>query len=165
MLHFTLSSVRKQDHSVLFALAVSFAAVQLGLTSYLMVAGSSVRGASYRSLPFMFLLDALWTVLYPSTCVLWLTKGSLDLLANWFGSIFWIFAAGIVWGFALGFAHRTRARRSCRGIPSDLHCPHYLSPGSLAWMEFVLCVVTLVLATMWVRASRTGWRKRSRFYV
>ena len=29
-------------------------------------------------------------------------------------------------------------------------------------MEFVLCVVTLVLATMWVRASRTRRRKVSR---
>jgi len=120
MLHFTLSNARKQNHSVLFALAVSFAAVQLGLTAYLMVAGSRIRGASYRSLfvvfrhsffwelthffcrPFMFLLDALWTVLYPSTCMLWITKGSLDLLADWFGSIIWIFAAGIVWVFSTG---------------------------------------------------------------
>ncbi|KAH9969048.1 hypothetical protein BC827DRAFT_1167302, partial [Russula dissimulans] len=118
MLHFTLSNPTKQNHSVLFTLAVSFAAVQLGLTAYLMVVGSHMRGLSYRSLPFMFLLDALWTVLYPSTCVLWITKGSLDLLANWFGSIFWIFAAGIVWVFFINsILCAISEPRSCRALP------------------------------------------------
>ncbi|KAI9453995.1 hypothetical protein F5148DRAFT_448451 [Russula earlei] len=124
-----------------------------------MVAGSRMRGASYHSLHNIFLFDALWTVLYPSASVLWLTNGSLDLLAYLFGSIFWIFAAAIVWGSAVGFVHNTRARKSCGGIPSDLYCSHYLSPGSLAWMEFMLCAVTLILASIWVRASRSRQSK------
>lgn len=45
----------------------------------------------------VFLLDALWTVLFLPACVLWFTRGSLDLLANIFGSIFWGFAAAFVW--------------------------------------------------------------------
>jgi hypothetical protein len=36
-------------------------------------------------------------VLFFPTCVLWFTKGSLDVLANIFGSIFWIFAAAVFW--------------------------------------------------------------------
>jgi hypothetical protein len=43
------------------------------------------------------LFDALWAVLFLPACVLWFTRDSLDLLANLFGSIFWIFAAAIVW--------------------------------------------------------------------
>ncbi|KAH9984677.1 hypothetical protein BJV74DRAFT_586411 [Russula compacta] len=165
MLQFATDYIRKRNHSVLFALAVSSAAVELGLTVYVMVAGSRLRGASYPSLPIIFLFDALWTILYTSTCILWLTKGSLDPLANLFSSIFWIFAAAVVWGSAFGLVHNTRASKSCRGIPSDLYCSHYLSPGSLAWMKFALCVVSLVLASVWVRASRTGRGKHPRFYV
>ena len=39
-----------EDYTVLFALAVSSAAVELGLTAYLMIAGSHVRGVLYHSL-------------------------------------------------------------------------------------------------------------------
>jgi hypothetical protein len=103
------------DSTVLFALAVSSAAMELGLTAYLMIAGTHVRGGLYHSLfvllhclalsnssvllcrQIIFLFDALWTVLFLPTCVLWYTKGSLDVLANLFGSICWIFAAAIVW--------------------------------------------------------------------
>ncbi|KAI0304965.1 hypothetical protein BC826DRAFT_979168 [Russula brevipes] len=164
-MHHLLDNVHYHNFPVLFTLAVSSAAVELGLTAYLMTAGSRMRGASYHSLPVIFLLDALWTMLFPSTCVLWFTKGSLDLLATLFGSVCWVFASAIVWGSAIGFVHNTRARKSCRAYPSDLHCPHYLSPASLAWMEFALCVVTLVLAVIWVRASRARRGKHPRFYV
>ncbi|KAF8481102.1 hypothetical protein DFH94DRAFT_738066 [Russula ochroleuca] len=149
------------DSTVLFALAVSSAAMELGLTAYLMIAGTHVRGGLYHSLQIIFLFDALWTVLFLPTCVLWYTKGSLDVLANLFGSICWIFAAAIVWGSAIGSVHNKRARKSCTGMPSDLRCTHYISPGSLAWMEFVLCIVTLILAILWVRVSRFGRGKVS----
>jgi hypothetical protein len=103
------------DSTFLFALAVSSAAVELALTAYLMIAGSQVRGGLYHSLfvllllpcfeqlvqfscrQIIFLFDALCTVLFLPTYVLWSTRGALDLLANLFGSIFWIFAAAIVW--------------------------------------------------------------------
>jgi hypothetical protein len=75
-------------------------------------------------------------VLFLPACVLWFTRGSLDLLANIFGSIFWVFAAAFVWvsfssamsyrclspmlqGSAIGWVHNTRARKSCRATPSD----------------------------------------------
>ena len=103
-----------ENYTLLFALAASSAAVELGLTAYLMIAGSHVGGVLYHSLfvlslrfvlkivqPYcrqiIFLLDALWTVLFLPACVLWFTRGSLDLLANLFGSIFWIFAAAFIW--------------------------------------------------------------------
>jgi hypothetical protein len=85
----------------------------------------------------IFLFDALCTVLFLPTYVLWSTRGALDLLADLINSVFWIFAAAIVWvlfsdsmytrslspvlqGSAIGFVHNTRARRSCKGMPSDL---------------------------------------------
>jgi hypothetical protein len=108
MLHFSFYTVKNHNDGVLFALAVSTAALQLGLTAYLLAATASYNTlfvalfclcapvkSSCRS--FSFLFDALWTILYPSTCVVWHTKGSLDLLANLFGSVFWIFAAAIFW--------------------------------------------------------------------
>jgi len=165
MLQFSVDNVHNKNHHVFFALAVSTAAVELGLTAYLLAARSHMRGPSYHTLSIIFLFDALWTVLYPSTCVLWSTKGSLDLLANLFGSVLWIFAAAIVWGLSIGSVHNARARNGCKGIPLDLNCPHYLSPSSLAWTEFVLCLVTLILAIMWVQASRTRRGKLPRFYV
>ena len=115
MLQFSVDNVHNQNYHVLFAIAVSSAAVELGLTAYLLAAGRHMRGASYHTLfvvsrillflapvnlslrSIVLLFDALWTVLYPSTCVLWSTKGSLDLLANLFGSVFWIFTAAMVW--------------------------------------------------------------------
>jgi hypothetical protein len=45
------------DSTVLFALAVSSAAVELGLTAYLMIAGTHVRGGLYHSL---FVLSPLF---------------------------------------------------------------------------------------------------------
>ncbi|KAI0257638.1 hypothetical protein BJV78DRAFT_1163982 [Lactifluus subvellereus] len=154
MLKFTQDRV-----PVLFTLAVSSSAVQLGLTAYLIVASSHTgtnqwRGDSYRTLLVLFLFDALWTILLMG-----------HLLENIFGSIFWIFAAAIVWGSAMGFVHNTKTRKSCRGIPSDIYCSHYLSPESLAWVEFMLCVVTLIIALMWVRASRKGYVTRRGLYV
>lgn len=103
-----------ENYTLLFTLAASSAAVELGLTAYLMIAGSHVGGVLYHSLfvlsprfvlnngstycrQIIFLLDALWTVLFLPACVLWFTRGSLDLLANIFGSIFWVFAAAFVW--------------------------------------------------------------------
>jgi hypothetical protein len=50
MLHLPLDNVHYHNFPVLFALAVSSAAVELGLTAYLMAAGSRMRGASYHSL-------------------------------------------------------------------------------------------------------------------
>lgn len=105
-----------ESYTLLFTLAASSAAVELGLTAYLMIAGSHIGGVLYHSLfvlspPFVlyngmvhfycrqiiFLLDALWTVLFLPACVLWFTSGSLDLLANIFGSIFWVFATAFIW--------------------------------------------------------------------
>ncbi|KAF8507178.1 hypothetical protein F5888DRAFT_1648162 [Russula emetica] len=167
-----------ENHILLFSLAASSAAVELGLTAYLMIAGSHVGGVLYHSLfvvsprfvsnnrvqlycrQILFLLDALWTVLFLPACVLWFARGSLDLLANIFGSIFWVFAAAFIWGSAIGWAHNTRARKSCRAIPSDSRCTYYISPGSLAWMELALCVVTLSLAIIWMRGSRIGRGKQ-----
>jgi hypothetical protein len=115
MLQFAVERMHDQNYHVLFALAVSTAAVELGLTAYLLATRDRMRGASYQTLfvasriillrplahfscrSIIFLSDALWTVLYPSTCVLWSTKGSLDLLADLFGSVLWIFVAAIVW--------------------------------------------------------------------
>jgi hypothetical protein len=50
MLHFTLYSTRNKNDTVLFALAVFAAALQLGLTAYLLTAGNHMRGASYNTL-------------------------------------------------------------------------------------------------------------------
>jgi hypothetical protein len=118
MLKFVQDRVLSKSYPVLFTLAVSSSAVQLCLTAYLIVAGSRTnqwRAASYHSLfvvstlflylasdqlscrLILFLFDAIWTILFPSTYVLCFTRGSLHLLANIFGSIFWIFAAAIVW--------------------------------------------------------------------
>jgi hypothetical protein len=50
MLQFSLYTVKSHNDSLLFAVAVSTAAVQLGLTAYLLAAGSRLRGASYNTL-------------------------------------------------------------------------------------------------------------------
>jgi hypothetical protein len=57
----------------------------------------------------------------------------------------------------MGYTHNTRASKGCKGNPSDLYyCPHSLSPRSLAWIEFMLCVITLILSVTWVRVARKG---------
>lgn len=50
MLQFSVDNIHSQNYRVLFALAVSAAAVELGLTAYLLAAGSHMRGASYHTL-------------------------------------------------------------------------------------------------------------------
>ncbi|KAH9037256.1 hypothetical protein EDB85DRAFT_1937381 [Lactarius pseudohatsudake] len=150
-----------QLYPALFTLAVSSAAVELGLTAYLV--------AGWRGGPLLTLLlfNALCTVLSPLIYVLWSTGGNVQLLSNLFGSIFWIFAAAIVWGSAMGYTHNARAGNGCKGNPSDFYyCPHFLSPRSLAWIEFMLCVITLFLSITWVRATRLGLNnQRQGFYV
>ncbi|KAI9460963.1 hypothetical protein BJY52DRAFT_1261448 [Lactarius psammicola] len=101
-----------QLYPVLFTLAVSSAAVELGLTAYLV---ASWRGGSLLTL---LLFNALCTVLSPLIYVLWSTGGDIHLLSSLFGSIFWFLAAAIVWGSALGY---TRVGRGCKGNPSDFY--------------------------------------------
>ena len=50
MLQFSVESIHNQNYHVLFALAVSTAAVELGLTAYLLATRSHMRGASYHTL-------------------------------------------------------------------------------------------------------------------
>lgn len=50
MLQFSVDNVHNQNYHVLFAIAVSSAAVELGLTAYLLAAGRHMRGASYNTL-------------------------------------------------------------------------------------------------------------------
>ena len=69
---------------------------------YIILCSSSRHSFALRNIQLscrqiIFLFDALWTVLFFPTCVLWYTKGSLDVLADLFGSIFWIFAAAVFW--------------------------------------------------------------------
>jgi hypothetical protein len=51
--------------------------------------------SSSRSI--VIVLDALWSIFYPSACILRYTKGNLDLLVNFIDSLFWIFATTIFW--------------------------------------------------------------------
>lgn len=67
MLQFATDNIRKRNHPVLFALAVSSAAVELSLTVYIMVAGSRLRGASY---PSLFVVSRLLFVLSTSPILL-----------------------------------------------------------------------------------------------
>jgi len=50
MLQFSVDNVHNQNYHVFFALAVSTAAVELGLTAYLLAARSHMRGPSYHTL-------------------------------------------------------------------------------------------------------------------
>ncbi|KAN0135708.1 hypothetical protein V8E53_006599, partial [Lactarius tabidus] len=122
-------------YPTLFTLAVASAAVELGLTAYLI--------AGWRGGPLLTLLsfNALCTILFPMIYAIWSTEGSIHLLSSLFGSIFWILAAAIVWGSAMGYTHNTKTGKGCQGNPSEFYfCPHLLSPRSLAWIEFILCV-------------------------
>ncbi|KAI0271371.1 hypothetical protein BC834DRAFT_859169 [Gloeopeniophorella convolvens] len=155
MLHFAMDTTQTRPYPILFALAVAFAAGELGLTAFLLAGGGT--GPWYDVLLILLLFDAIWTVLFSSTYVLWSTHGGLHLLADLTSSIFWIFAAAFCWGLVAGFAQSSKAE-GCARHPSSFRCSRRLSIGSLAWIEFALCAMTLALAAMWVRASRKNRR-------
>jgi hypothetical protein len=155
-----------ENHTLLFTLAASSAAVELGLTAYLMIAGSHAGGVLYHSLfvlfatmlcfeqCFSFIVDRLFSSLmhfgpycssqhacYGLREAAWIYW--LIYLAQFFGvsprhlSGYHIAMpchsrclSPVLQGSAIGWIHNTRARKSCRAIPSHsryigrlLQCP------------------------------------------
>jgi len=143
-----------ENYTFLFTLAASSAAVELGLTAYLMIAGSHVGGVLYHSLFvlssrfcseqwFNFIVDRLFSCLMPfgpccssqhayygSREAAWICW--LIYLAQFFGfsprplSGYHLAMpchtgclSPVLQGSAIGWVHNTRARKSCRAIPSD----------------------------------------------
>jgi hypothetical protein len=145
-----------ENYTLLFTLATSSAAVELGLTAYLMIAGSHVGGVLYHSLfvlsprfvlnkgsTFNFIVDRLFSSLMhfgpccssqhacyglrEAASICWLIY-----LAQFFGfsprhlSGYYLAMpchtrclSPVLQGSAIGWVHNTRARKSCRAIPSD----------------------------------------------
>ncbi|KAF8271478.1 hypothetical protein EI94DRAFT_1720655 [Lactarius quietus] len=135
--------------TTLFTLAVSSAAVELGLTAYLVAAWRGGRCIYFCFLSIrislticrltLLLFNALCTVFSPLIYVLWSTGGSVHLLSSLFGS-------------AMGYAHNTRAGKGSH----VQQLPVLAIPTSLAWIEFMLYVFTLIISVTWVRAARKG---------
>jgi len=153
------SVIKTNYHPFLFTLMALTAAVELGLTAFLISAGNEVATWStpgYHSLLIVLCFEAAWTLVFSTAYMLWVVDGAVHLLAKIASSSFWLLLTSVLWGTAAGLMHSTRTTSSCTGR-SISRCRQSMTVEALGWTEFSLCCVTLVATVMWLRV---GFGKR-----
>ncbi|KZT74643.1 hypothetical protein DAEQUDRAFT_719822 [Daedalea quercina L-15889] len=91
---------RGSSHPYLFTVMMLTAMTELGLTAFLVSAGShSYTWASpgYYSLLILVCFMAAWTVLFAGAYVLWALDGGVHLLANVASSVIWLLLTSVLW--------------------------------------------------------------------
>ncbi|KAH8102646.1 hypothetical protein BXZ70DRAFT_905950 [Cristinia sonorae] len=109
---------RTNYHAFLFTLMALTAAAELGLTAFLISAGSEVHiWSSPRYQPLLILLcfEATWTLVFSTAYMLWVVDGAVHLLANVAHSVFWLLLTAVLWGTGTGLMHHTRSGGYCPG--------------------------------------------------
>lgn len=144
------------------------AAAELGLTVFLLTAGSEMRtwaGPKYSSLLTLLCLEAVWTLLFTVGYMFWVIDGGARLLANVASSIIWLLLTAALWGLGAGIMHTTRARSHCSGKLPISKCRESLTVEALGWTEFALCAITLITTIMWMATRIKANARDSRTLV
>ncbi|KAF9241357.1 hypothetical protein BU15DRAFT_44916 [Melanogaster broomeanus] len=178
--------IRTHYHPILFVLITICAMAELGLAAYLISAGNENHNwpsARYRSLIILFEFNAVWTTLFGTAYLLWIVDGAVHVLASIASSIIWLLITTTLWGVAAGMLYDTRSGSNCNWIsdssgfvdpsspcyqPQDLsvsRCRETLTVEAVGWVEFGLCLLTLVATCMWLRTSKRSYVSGSRGLV
>lgn len=162
----TMPYIKAHYHPILFALITVCAMAELGLAAFLISAGNENNNwpsGRYHSVLILFEFNAVWTTLFGTAYLLWIIDGAIHFLASIASSIIWLLVTTILWGAAAGVMHRARAGGNCNWISATSGCKEALSVEAIGWIEFALCVLTLLATCMWVRTSKRSYQ--SSFYV
>lgn len=135
-----------QRHPFLFTLMTLTAAAELGLTAFLIGAGSQGSSSGYRSLLVLLCFESVWTLLFAAGYLLWVMEGGARLLASVASSAMWLLLTAVLWGAAAGVMHNTRGTAHCP-LP---RCRQSQTIEALGWTEFTLCALTLLSTVLWM---------------
>ncbi|KAJ7181687.1 hypothetical protein C8R43DRAFT_1083869 [Mycena crocata] len=162
-----MSFVQAHYHPFLFTMMILSGLAELGLTIFLINAGNSSGtwpSRRYHALLILILFDAAWTVVFAVAYILWLIDGAKHVLANVASSIFWLSVTTILWGVSAGIFHHTRTGGNCPTSPPISRCRQSLTVESLAWIEFGVSSIALLLTCVWAGtgSGRRGVRDSRR---
>ncbi|KAH9835572.1 uncharacterized protein C8Q71DRAFT_724229 [Rhodofomes roseus] len=161
---------RGSSHPYLFTLMTLTATTELGLTAFLISAGSQTytwASPGYYSLLILVCFMAAWTVLFSGAYVLWALDGGVHLLANVASSVIWLLITSVLWGAGAGLMHSSRVSSNCPESASITRCRQTVTVEALGWTEFGLCCLTLGATLFWLRQSirKSGYARDSRTFV
>jgi len=148
-------------HPILFGLIVVFGLVELGLTAWF-ESNFNATGwpsAQYQNLINFLLFDAVWTVLFGLAYVFWIAGGAMHILASIAGSTIWLLITAIFWVVGAALFDQTRGGANCLGAPSLSICREAQAIEVIAWIEFALCILTILAAVFWTRSSRRNYNQ------
>ncbi|KIO08252.1 hypothetical protein M404DRAFT_343517 [Pisolithus tinctorius Marx 270] len=152
--------IKAHYHPILFALITVCAMAELGLAAFLISAGNENNNwpsDRYHSVLILFEFNAVWTTLFGIAYLLWIIDGAIHFLASIASSIIWLLVTTILWGAAAGVMHGARSGGNCNWISAVSGCRETLSVEAIGWIEFALCVLTLLATCMWVRTSKRSY--------
>ncbi|KAG5634806.1 hypothetical protein H0H81_000717 [Sphagnurus paluster] len=98
--HSNPSATKATYHPFLFSIMTLSAVAELGLTAFLVTAGTDNRtwpSARYHALLILFVFNAAWTTLFSVAYLLWFVEGATHLLASIASSVIWLLVTSILW--------------------------------------------------------------------
>jgi len=159
-------AVKARYHPYLFLMMTLSGMAELGLTAFLISSGNESGtwpSSRYHSLLILFIFNAVWTTIFSTAYMLWIVDGAVHLLASVSSSVIYLCFTAIIWGVATGVMHNTRTGGSCNNSPPISRCRQSLTVESLGWVEFGLCLITLLSTCLWVFTSKQ--KLRNSYYV
>ncbi|KAJ3554549.1 hypothetical protein NM688_g3047 [Phlebia brevispora] len=159
-----LPTMKSSMHPILFTLMTLIAAAELGLTAFLISAGSQLgtwASPRYQSLLILLCFEAAWTLLFTTGYILWVLDGAVHLLANVANSVIWLLLTAILWGTAAGVMHAARTGADCPDTLPMPGCRQSLTVEALGWTEFGLCLVTMLSTVLWLWTGRRSRDSRT----
>ncbi|KIP11970.1 hypothetical protein PHLGIDRAFT_62657 [Phlebiopsis gigantea 11061_1 CR5-6] len=155
-------------HPLLFTLMTLTAAAELGLTAFLISAGGSVGtwgSPRYRSLLILLFFEATWTLVFAAAYLFWVIHGGAARLANAASSVIWLLLTAFLWGAAAGFIHSSHNGGDCTRRGPKSRCRQSQTIEALGWIEFSLCILTLITTILWMTTGVRVRMKDSRTFV
>ncbi|EGN98839.1 hypothetical protein SERLA73DRAFT_181514 [Serpula lacrymans var. lacrymans S7.3] len=177
--------IKAHCHPFLFALITVCAMAELGLTAFLINDSNEKHNwpnQRYQSLVILMEFNAVWTTVFGAAYMLWVVDGAVHVLAGIASSVVWLGMTCVLWGTAAGVMHQTRIGGACTATlsgfvdeslycdsPQELssvpRCRETLTVEILSWVEFGLCLLTLIGTCLWVRTNRRNHVSDSRRLV
>ncbi|EGO24428.1 hypothetical protein SERLADRAFT_389628 [Serpula lacrymans var. lacrymans S7.9] len=158
--------IKAHCHPFLFALITVCAMAELGLTAFLINDSNEKHNwpnQRYQSLVILMEFNAVWTTVFGAAYMLWVVDGAVHVLAGIASSVVWLGMTCVLWGTAAGVMHQTRIGGACTATLSG--CRETLTVEILSWVEFGLCLLTLIGTCLWVRTNRRNHVSDSRRLV
>jgi len=153
-------------HHFLFLLIAIFSIVVLGLSAFLISHWNSLgfypppaeSSYSYKSVIDFVLFTAVWTTLFAVALTFFIFGGAFAWLASVANSAVWLVITAVFWGVSAGLFHDVRGAGDCLHAPANSYCRQAQAVEAISWLEFALCIITLIASVHWVGSTRRNYR-------